>query len=53
MSIAKLIEDFITNSAKSSTPVADLLEQARTIDDLIDEKKFAKFLFLMTLQNIK
>ena len=43
MSIAKLIEDFITNSAKSSTPVADLLEQARTIADLIDDKKFAKF----------
>lgn len=39
----KLIDDFITNSAKSTIPVADLLEQARTIADLIDDKKFVKF----------
>jgi hypothetical protein len=43
MSIAKLIEDFISDSAKSTIPVADLLEQARTISDLIDDKKFVKF----------
>ena len=43
MSIAKLISDFITDSAKSSTPIADLLEQARTIACIIDDNDFAKF----------
>lgn len=43
MSIAKLITDFITDSAKSATPVADLLEQARTIASVIEDNDFAKF----------
>ena len=43
MSIAKLITDFITDSAKSATPVADLLEQARTIACVIEDNDFAKF----------
>lgn len=43
MSLTKLIEDFIIDSAKSSTPVADLLEQARTIADYFEEKNFVKF----------
>ena len=43
MSIAKLISDFITDSAKSATPVADLLEQARTIASVIEDNDFAKF----------
>ena len=43
MSIVKLITDFITDSAKSATPVADLLEQARTIASVIEDNDFAKF----------
>jgi hypothetical protein len=43
MSIAKLVTDFITDSAKSATPVADLLEQARTIASVIEDNDFAKF----------
>ena len=43
MLIAKLIEVFITDSAKSTIPVADLLEQARTIACAIKDNDFAKF----------
>lgn len=38
-----LISDFIEDSAKSTTPVADLLEKARTVADLIDDKDFVIF----------
>lgn len=38
-----LISDFITDSAKSATPVADLLEQARTIACVIEDNDFAQF----------
>ena len=41
MICTKLINDFIADSAKSSTPVADLLEQARTIASIIEENEFA------------
>ena len=43
MSLTKLITDFITDSARSVTPVADLLEQARTIACVIEDNDFAKF----------
>ena len=43
MICTKLINDFITDSAKSSTPVADLLEQARTIASIIEDNDFVHF----------
>ena len=39
----KLIEDFITDSAKSQTLLPDLLEEARTVANVIGEFKFASF----------
>lgn len=43
MICTKLINDFITNSAKSTIPVADLLEQARTIASIIEDNDFVHF----------
>ena len=39
----KLIEDFIADSAKSQTPLPDLLEQARSVANVIGDFKFASF----------
>jgi hypothetical protein len=39
----KLIEDFIADSAKSQTPLPDLLEEARSVANVIGEFKFALF----------
>lgn len=39
----KLIEDFITDSAKSQTPLPDLLEEARSVANVIGDFKFASF----------
>ena len=39
----KLIEDFIADSAKSQTPLPDLLEEARSVANVIGEFEFALF----------
>lgn len=39
----KLIEDFIADSAKSQTPLPDLLEEARSVANVIGEFEFAFF----------
>ncbi|WP_173473777.1 hypothetical protein [Fibrobacter succinogenes] len=39
----KLIEDFIADSAKSQTPLPDLLEEARSVANVIGEFEFASF----------
>ena len=39
----KLIEDFIADSAKSQTLLPDLLEEARTVANVIGDFKFASF----------
>lgn len=39
----KLIEDFIADSAKSQTPLLDLLEEARSVANVIGEFEFASF----------
>lgn len=39
----KLIEDFIADSAKSQTPLPDLLEEARSVANVIGDFKFASF----------
>ncbi len=39
----KLIENFITDSAKSQTPLPDLLEEARSVANVIGDFKFASF----------
>lgn len=39
----KLIEDFIADSAKSQTPLPDLLEEARSVANVNGDFKFASF----------
>ena len=39
----KLIEDFIADSAKSQTPLPDLLEESRSVANVIGEFEFASF----------
>ena len=39
----KLIEDFIADSAKSQTPLPDLLEEARSVANVIGDFKFTSF----------
>jgi hypothetical protein len=39
----KLIEDFIADSAKSQTPLPDLLEEARSVANVIGDFEFASF----------
>jgi len=39
----KLIEDFIADSAKTQTPLPDLLEEARSVANVIGDFEFASF----------